>query len=149
MLEALFGNSTAVLVLLYLERKGGLLYATEVATGMGIPLNMVQKQLERLERGGILISKREGKRKNYRWDTRFGLLTPMRQLLARANSLGNGDPANGLHLTLAERLTETERLWRELDQLRKPRRTAPFVISFETWRDYARWKETPSSKRSC
>ena len=143
MMNALFGNSTVGLVLLYLERHRKL-YATEVAKGLGIPVNMVQKQCERLERGGILVSKREDRKRIYRWDAHFSLLAPLRQLLARANAFGAGDPADGRHLTLVERLTQVEALWLELEQLRSSKQETGFAISFNTWRDYERWKKIRS-----
>ena len=147
MLAFLFGNSTIGLVLLYLERRGKL-YATELAKGLGIPLNMVQKQLERLERGGVLTSKREGRKKIYRWNASFGLLVPLRQFLARANALGTGDPADGLHLAIPERLAHADALTREVEKLRKPKKTLHFAISFDTWRDYERWKRFRPSSRA-
>jgi len=56
MLEALLGNATAEKVVLYLEKyEEG--YATAIAdTFENVSLNMVQRQLARFERAGLLVS---------------------------------------------------------------------------------------------
>ena len=56
MLEGIFGNASAEKVLFYLEQyEEG--YATAIArTFDGLSLNMAQRQLERLERAGTLVS---------------------------------------------------------------------------------------------
>ena len=60
MLEGLVGNATAEKVLLFLEQyEEG--YALEIAKQFdGLPVSMVQRQLQRLEAGGILVSQLRG-----------------------------------------------------------------------------------------
>lgn len=80
MLEALFGNRTAERVLLYLAnyRSG---YATKISKTFNISLNMVQKQMDRLELGGILVSRLEGKTRVYQLNPRFFLYKELTELL--------------------------------------------------------------------
>ncbi len=84
MLEGLVGNATAEKVLLFLEQyEEG--YATEIARQFDrTPVNMVQLQLERLERGGILVSELRGRTRMFRWNPRFAFLAELRALLRAA-----------------------------------------------------------------
>jgi DNA-binding transcriptional ArsR family regulator len=84
MLEGLFGNATAEKVLLYLEQyEEG--YAQGIAnTFDGVSLSMVQRQLQRLERAGVVVSVLRGRTRLFRWNPRFVFLGELRQLLAKA-----------------------------------------------------------------
>lgn len=83
MLEALFGNKTAERVLLYLQNyEEG--YAREIAETYGIRLNIVQNQLQKLERGGILVSRLVGRTRVYTWNPRYPFTGALRALLAEA-----------------------------------------------------------------
>lgn len=83
MVEALFGNKTAERVLLYLVNyKSG--YATKISKTFKISLSMVQKQLDKLEGGGILASRLEGKTRVYQFNPRFFLKDELLLLLNRA-----------------------------------------------------------------
>jgi len=84
MLQALLGNATAEKVLLYLEQyEEG--YATAIAETFGnVSLNMVQRQLARFERGGLLVSTLKGRTRLYRWNPRYPFLEEVRALLAKA-----------------------------------------------------------------
>jgi DNA-binding transcriptional ArsR family regulator len=83
MISALFGNRTASKVLLYVavNRDG---YAQEIADRIGVSLNLVQSQLKRLERGGVLVSRPRGRMRFFSFNPRFPLADPLRQLLLRA-----------------------------------------------------------------
>jgi len=84
MLEGVFGNATAERVLLYLEQyeRG---YAQAVADTFGdVSLSMVQRQLERLERAGVLVSLLEGRTRVYTWNPRYPFRGEIRGLLAKA-----------------------------------------------------------------
>lgn len=63
-LKALFGNRTAAKLMLYLFHHGEA-YATGVAKDLGIALSPVQRQLERFEVGGLLVSKMIGNTRVY------------------------------------------------------------------------------------
>jgi predicted transcriptional regulator len=83
MLEALFGNATAekVLMFLALNREG---YAQELADRFGLALNVVQNQLLRLERGGVLVSSTRGRTRVYGFNPRFPFTVEVEALLRRA-----------------------------------------------------------------
>lgn len=85
MIESIVGNSTMEKVLLYLEQyeRG---YSQQIANTFEIPLNMVQKQLKRLERGGVVSSILEGKTRVYEWNPRFAFRGELRALLRKALS---------------------------------------------------------------
>jgi DNA-binding transcriptional ArsR family regulator len=106
MLEGLFGNATAEKVLLYLEQYGEA-YAKAVAdTFDGVSLSMVQRQLERLERAGLLVSLLKGRTRLFTWNPRYPFLDEVRALLRKALRC----------------LPEDERR-RYFSQRRRPRRT--------------------------
>lgn len=84
MLEGIFGNASAEKVLLYLEQyEEG--YATAIARNFDrLSLNMVQRQLERLERAGPLVSSLKGKTRIYSWNPRYPFRRELRALLRKA-----------------------------------------------------------------
>ena len=100
MLEGIFGNASAEKVLLYLEQyEEG--YATAIArTFDGLSLNMAQRQLERFERAGALVSALKGKTRLYTWNPRYPFRRELRALLGKA--LGEL-PASDQKRYLAER----------------------------------------------
>lgn len=83
LLDALFGNRTAAAVLTFIgiNREG---YAKEIADGTGISLNLVQSQLQRLERGGILVNRARGRMRLYSFNPRFPLASDLEALLQKA-----------------------------------------------------------------
>ena len=83
MLEELFGNATIERALLYLTAYGDA-YPTGVAKTFGLPVSMVQKQLARLERGGIVASQLKGRTRLYTFNPRYPLVSELSALLARA-----------------------------------------------------------------
>jgi hypothetical protein len=84
MLEGIFGNASAEKVLLYLEQYGEG-YATAIArTFDGLSLNMAQRQLERFERAGALISSLQGRTRLYTWNPRYPFRRELRALLRKA-----------------------------------------------------------------
>jgi hypothetical protein len=84
MLEGIFGNASAEKVLLYLEQYGEG-YATAIArTFDSLSLHMAQRQLERFERAGALVSTLSGRTRVYTWNARYPFLKELRALLARA-----------------------------------------------------------------
>ena len=83
MLEGILGNASAEKVLFYLEQYGEG-YATAIANAFdGTSLHMVQRQLERFERTGLLVSTLKGRTRLYSWNSRYPFLAELRALLAK------------------------------------------------------------------
>lgn len=136
----LFGNRTAELVLLFLARHGEV-YATQIARELEIPVNMVQKQLERFELSGVFSSSLEGRRRVYTWNSRYPALRPLKKLLEQLNACAADDPADGSHLSLAERLELSRELAEGAARLSPCDRPEPFVKSFESYAAYEAWRK--------
>ena len=83
MFALLFGNDTADKVLLFLARfEEG--YPRQIALHFSISLSMVQLQLEKLERGGILVSRLKGRTRIYQWNPRYPFKAELYALLQKA-----------------------------------------------------------------
>ncbi len=83
MLEAIFGNGTAEKVLLYLVGNE-LSYAQEIADRVRVRLNLVQRQLRRLEEGGVLVARSRGRMHFYSLSPRYAFAPELRALLDKA-----------------------------------------------------------------
>jgi len=84
MLEGIFGNASAEKILLYLEQYGEG-YATEIARSFDdLTLHMAQRQLERFERAGALVSSLRGRTRLYSWNARYPFNKELRALLSKA-----------------------------------------------------------------
>lgn len=83
MLESIFGNATVEKVLLYLQNynEG---YATEIAGTFSISLSVVQKQLKRLEDGGVIVSQQKGRTRLFLWNPRYPFIKEVRSLLEKS-----------------------------------------------------------------
>jgi predicted transcriptional regulator len=73
MLETILGNETAAKLMLYLIHYGEA-YANGVSKDMGITLSQVQKQLDKFEEGGILVSKKTGNVRIYKFNPKLGIV---------------------------------------------------------------------------
>jgi predicted transcriptional regulator len=85
MLEVLFGSKNRERVLQYILARGEG-YAKEIATFYGSSLDPVQKQLERLEDGGILVSKTVGRTRLFMFNPRYAFKDELIVLLEKARS---------------------------------------------------------------
>ena len=83
MLEAVFGSPAAERTLLYLQNYGEG-YARAIAKTFGMSPSQTGKQLEKLERGGVLVSRSLGRTRVYYWNPRNPLVRELRQLLQAA-----------------------------------------------------------------
>jgi DNA-binding transcriptional ArsR family regulator len=83
MLEAVFGSAAAEKVLLYL-RSYEQAYGREIATAFGIAQSQVQKQLLKLESGGVLVSRQVGRTRIHEWNPRNPFVPFLRALLDAA-----------------------------------------------------------------
>ncbi len=96
MLVSLLGSVSSGRVLRYLQahQEG---YAREIARTFDAPLTPIQKQLERLELGGLLESRVLGRTRLYTFNSAYPLLEELQILLSRAlhlNPLDNSTPTD-------------------------------------------------------
>lgn len=97
MLEAVLGSISAERVLLFITaRDEG--YAAEIARFFKTDLSPIQKQLDRMERDGLLINKKVGRTRVYSFNPRYAFVREVRQLMNRALELSPDRLKNGLLL---------------------------------------------------
>lgn len=83
MIEALLGSKNAERVLIYIySREEG--YAREIANYYKTGLMPIQKQLDKLEIGGVLVSRAVGKTRPYVFNPRYPFLNELKALLEKA-----------------------------------------------------------------
>jgi D-alanyl-D-alanine carboxypeptidase len=83
MLEAVVGSVAAERVLLYLQNYDQA-YGREIAATFDLAQSQVQKQLVKLESGGVLVSRLAGRTRIYQWNPRNPLVPALRALLNAA-----------------------------------------------------------------
>ena len=90
MLEAIFGskNRERVLQFILANEEG---YAKEMADFYGTSLDPIQKQLEKMELGGVLVSKSVGRTRLFMFDPRYAFLSELKAILEKARSYYNPD----------------------------------------------------------
>jgi hypothetical protein len=83
MLKPLFGteNSERVLIFLLTRNEG---YAREIAQFFDTNLFGIQRQLDKLESGGVLVSRTAGRTRLYQFNPRYPFLNELKQLLEKA-----------------------------------------------------------------
>jgi hypothetical protein len=82
MLEAILGSAGSEKVLMFLfARDEG--YAREIARFFETDLAPVQKQLERFENGGVLVSRPVGRTRVFSFNPRYPMLEELRALLRK------------------------------------------------------------------
>jgi len=85
MIETLLGSKTAERVLIYIfTREEG--YAREIASYYESGLTPIQKQLDKLEAGGVLVSRDVGRTRPYIFNPRYPFLNELKALLEKALS---------------------------------------------------------------
>lgn len=80
MFEAILGNKTAAKIMLYLLHYGEG-YAREISRELNITLSQVQKQLEKYDLEGILISKDLGKVRMYSFNDKVPAVKEFKKLI--------------------------------------------------------------------
>ncbi len=85
MLEPILGstNRERVLVFIFARGEG---YARQMARFFETGLDPIQKQLDRLEYGGVLISRKAGRTLLYSFNPRYPFLNELKTLLEKALS---------------------------------------------------------------
>lgn len=82
MLETILGSSSSEKVLIFLfARDQG--YAREIARFFATDLAPIQKQLEKLENGGVLVSRLVGRTRLFSFNPRYPMIDELRALLGR------------------------------------------------------------------
>ncbi|MGB1581510.1 MAG: winged helix-turn-helix domain-containing protein [Nevskiales bacterium] len=92
-LQAVFGGKAAARTLLFLENYGEG-YARQIAKTFEMPVSEVQKQLNKFEEVGVLVSRAVGNARMYSWNPRDKALVNLRALLRE--TLENGIPEETL-----------------------------------------------------
>ena len=83
MLVPLFGSEYREKTLVFvLARDAG--YAAEIARFYETDINQIQKQLDGLEAGGVLVSKKVGRTRLYQFSPRYPFLKELKSLLEKA-----------------------------------------------------------------
>jgi len=83
MLEAIFGSKNRERVLQFILANGDG-YAKEIADFYGTSLDPIQKQLKKMELGGVLVSKNVGRTRLFVFNPRYAFLSELQALLERA-----------------------------------------------------------------
>jgi hypothetical protein len=85
MLIALLGTENSERVLIFLlARSDG--YAREITQFFNTNLYAIQRQLDKLEAGGVLVSRTAGRTRLYEFNPRYPFLRELKQLLEKALS---------------------------------------------------------------
>jgi DNA-binding transcriptional ArsR family regulator len=79
-LQDLFGGKAAEAVLLSLFHQGEA-YGRAVSRDFGVSLDSVQRQLDRFERSGALVCKRQGRTLVYSWNPKSRVAARLRDLV--------------------------------------------------------------------
>jgi hypothetical protein len=85
MLQVILGSKNVERVLIYIYARGEG-YAREIARFYETDLLPIQKQLDKLEAGGVLVSREVGKTRPYVFNPRYPFLNELRALLEKALS---------------------------------------------------------------
>jgi predicted transcriptional regulator len=80
MLEALFGNRTAARLMLYLFHYGEA-YASGIARDLGTALSPVQRQLDKFETAGLLVSRMVGNTRVYTFNPKQPVTGRLKDLI--------------------------------------------------------------------
>ena len=86
MLEAVLGSTGAERVLIVIAGRGKA-YAREIAKIFDMNPPAVHKQLERMERDGLLVSQEVGRTRVYEFNPRFAFKEELQALLEKALSM--------------------------------------------------------------
>ena len=97
MLSSLLGSENSERILLFiLKRDAG--YAREIARFFDATLYAIQQQLEKMENGGILVSKKVGRTRVYEYNPRYPFLTELKALLEKAYSFYSEEVRENLEM---------------------------------------------------
>jgi hypothetical protein len=106
-LAELFGSRAAEAVLLHLYHYGES-YGRAVSSDLEISLDSVQRQFDKFERSGVMVSKRQGRTLLYRWNPKSRVSKRLQDLVAVVY--------DGIPLQSREKLFHTRRRPRGKDK---------------------------------
>src|SRR5437868_15389637 len=86
MLEVLCGNKNVQRILIFLFVNGKC-YGTQLHRSLETPLTPLQNALNRLEKGGLIISYYEGKTRLYQFNPAYPLIGELEYMLKKAYTL--------------------------------------------------------------
>ena len=97
MLSPLLGSENSERVLIFiLKRDEG--YAREITRFFDATLYAIQQQLDKLEKGGVLVSKKVGQTRLYQFNPRYPFLKELIALLEKAYSFYPEDVYENLEM---------------------------------------------------
>lgn len=76
-------NSERVLIFIFARKEG---YATEIARFFNTDIYGIQRQLDKLELGAVLVSRTVGRTRPYSFNPRYPFLSELKALLEKALS---------------------------------------------------------------
>ena len=82
MIESLLGSASSEKVLMFLTARGEG-YAREIARFFATDLDPIQKQLTKLEAGGVLVSRAAGRTRQFCFNPRYPMIDELRALLEK------------------------------------------------------------------
>jgi len=95
MIEVLLGSKNAERVLLFLfAREQG--YAREIARYYNTDVKSIQMQLDKMEKGGVVVSRAVGKTRPYAFNPRYPFLNELKALLEKTLSFYPAQDRNQL-----------------------------------------------------
>ncbi len=98
MLETIFGSRNRERVLQFILANGEG-YAKEIADFYGTSIDPIQKQLEKMELGGVLVSKKVGRTRLFMFNPRYAFLSELKALLKKARSYYSPEEIERLTMT--------------------------------------------------
>jgi predicted transcriptional regulator len=85
MLQSLLGSENRERVLIFITARGEG-YARQIASFFDTDLSPVQEQLDNLEEGGVLVSRKVGRTRLYEFNPRYPLVDELKVFLEKALS---------------------------------------------------------------
>lgn len=108
MLLALCGNKSVAKILLFLFVNGSC-YGAQLHRAFKAPLTPIQKGLDRLEKGGLIISYYQGKTRLYQFNPAYPLVEELEAFLKKAYTLLPAHEKKEYYVVKQDRLVESKK----------------------------------------
>lgn len=86
MIEAVLGSTSAERVLVFITARDSA-YAGEIANTFDTSISPIQKQLDRMERDGLLINEKVGRTRVYQYNPRYPFVPEVRAMMEKVLEL--------------------------------------------------------------